>query len=59
MILKYVPQLGDIDTIKRFLEFFLDPKFVAREQKLSTLAGKKYYSAIIPVEIHPAIAILD
>jgi hypothetical protein len=60
MILKCAPQLGNIDTIKRFLEFFLDPKFIAREQiKLRTLAGKKYYSAIIPVKIHPAIAILD
>jgi hypothetical protein len=55
-----VPQLNDIDTIKRFLEFFLDPKFIAQEQiKLRTLAGTKYYSAIMPVEIHPAIAILD
>jgi hypothetical protein len=60
MILKCAPQLGDIDTIKQFLEFFLDPKFIAREQlNLRTLAGKKHYSAIIPVEIHPAIAILD
>jgi hypothetical protein len=54
-----VPGLRDINLVKRFLDFFLDKRFIAREQDKLRRSGKKNYWVLMQVQIHPAIAILE
>ncbi|MGI0008134.1 MAG: hypothetical protein ACRD92_00770, partial [Nitrosopumilaceae archaeon] len=58
--LKCTSYLKNIDEIKRFLEFFIDKQFIKQEKaKAQKFQPHRNYKYLIPVEIHPAIPLLD
>src|SRR5690606_12591410 len=57
---KCMPEFGDIDLVRNLLKFFIDDSFAKKEMdKACSLTGKKHFAFLIPVEIHPAVHLLE